>query len=359
MTEGEVLAALAGVKDLGSGRDLVAAGRVKAIELGSEAGGRVRVTLEVPADRARDYGAVAEAARNAIGGDAQVLLTAHRAAPSVKAPQRRGQPHKPKRPEGYQGDSGVASVLAVSSAKGGVGKSTVAVNLAWALARRGLRVGLLDADVHGPSVPMLAGLQGRRAPVVEVEGRKLIQPLESHGVKFVSIGFLLKDPGPVVWRGPMVQGAIGRMLWDAHWGELDVLVVDMPPGTGDAQLGLAQDFLPGHPGMRALVVTTPQALALEDARKGVEMFGKVSIPVVGTVVNMAGFACPCCGVVTDVFGGGNAGGLGVPVLAEVPLSVELREASERGEPGAVEVFDALAGVSERSAAPPPNREQRK
>ena len=337
MTENEVLAALATVRDLETDRDLVAAGRVKAIELGE----RVRVTLEVPADRAREYAPVAEAAREAIGCDAQVLLTAHRAAPEVK-PARRGQPHTPKRPEGYQGDAGVRSVLAVSSAKGGVGKSTVAVNLAWALARRGLRVGLLDADIHGPSVPMLAGLQGERAPVVEVEGRKLMEPLESHGVRFVSIGFLLKDSGPVVWRGPMVQGAIGRMLWDAHWGELDVLLIDMPPGTGDAQLGLAQDILPAHPGMRAVVVTTPQALALEDARKGVEMFGKVDIPVAGTVVNMAGFACPCCGEVVDVFGSGDAGSLGAPVLAELPLSVDLREASERGEPGSVELFDALA-----------------
>ena len=338
-----ILKALATVREPDGSRDIVAAGRVADI---ARAEGRTRVTLKVPVESASLYAPVADAARAALadaGVEAQVLLTAHRAAPQVNAPKpapgpaRRGQPHKPKRPDGRQGDALVRNILVVSSAKGGVGKSTVAINLAWALARTGLRTGVLDADVHGPSLPLLSGLKGARAETVEVEGRTLIRPLEAHGAKLLSIGFLTRDDGPIVWRGPMVQGAISRMLWDADWGELDLLVIDMPPGTGDPQLGLAQDILPSFPGMAALVVTTPQDLALEDARKGRKMFAKVGIDVIGTVLNMSAFTCPHCGEDTPVFGEAD-----MESLADIPLTLELRRASEAGRPGAEAAFDALA-----------------
>ena len=324
-TESALLAALAGVADPETGRDLVASGRVKAITLGDTP----RVMLEVPASIARELDAKLEGVR-AQFPDVQFLLTAHRAAPEVK---RRGQPHKPRRPEGYQGDALVKNVIAVASGKGGVGKSTVAVQLAFALARQGLKVGLLDADIHGPSLPLLTGTKGVRAETVEVEGRTLIAPLERHGVKLLSVGHLTKTDGPIIWRGPLVHGAITRMFWDAHWGELDVLLIDMPPGTGDAQIGLAQDVKP----RAALIVTTPQDLALEDARKGSEMFAAVDIPVAGTVLNMSQYTCPHCGESSDVFGS-----VEMESLADIPLSLALRHATEAGEPWEGDVFDRLA-----------------
>lgn len=347
MSEAAVLRTLAGVTDPVTGRDLVSSGRVKAID---HDGDRVRVTLEIPREAGGRFGSIQpaiEAALRTVDGvrTAQVLLTAHTPAPTVgAAPQsgrqgtpRRGQPHTPRRPEGYQGDAQVKAVIAVSSAKGGVGKSTVAAQLAYALARAQLKVGLLDADIHGPSQHLLSGTKGQLAPTTEVEGRRLIVPLEAHGVKVLSIGHLTEDDGPIVWRGPMVQGAITRMLWDAHWGELDLLLIDMPPGTGDAQLGLAQDIKPQHPGMGALVVTTPQDLALQDARKGREMFAKVDIPVLGTIVNMSQFTCPHCGEDTAIFGETDT-----EAIARLPLSLALREATERGEPWTDAAFDSLA-----------------
>ena len=324
-SESELLAALSEVTDPQTGRDLVASGRIKSITLGEIP----RVMLEVPSAIARDVDGRLDSARARFPA-VQFLLTAHRAAPEVK---RRGQPHKPRRPEGYQGDANVKSVVAVASAKGGVGKSTVAVQLAFALARYGLRVGLLDADIHGPSVPLLTNTKGVRADTVEVEGRTLIEPLEVHGVKVLSVGHLTKTDGPIIWRGPLVHGAITRMVWDAHWGELDVLLIDMPPGTGDAQIGLAQDIKP----RAALIVTTPQDLALEDARKGSEMFAAVDIPVAGTVLNMSRFTCPHCGESSDVFGSTE-----MESLAEIPLSLKLRRATERGEPWEDAIFDGLA-----------------
>ena len=341
--EAALLRALGGFTDPLTGRDLVASGRVKALEV---EGGRAQVILEVPREAGERFAAMQadiDSALRALPGveTAQVLITAHQAGPQLRPPSkqspRKGNPHTPRRPEGYQGDSRVGAVVAVSSAKGGVGKSTVAAQLAFALARAGLRVGLLDADIHGPSLPLLSGTKGELAGTAEVEGRRLIVPHERHGVRLLSIGHLVESDGPIVWRGPMVQGAITRMVWDAHWGELDLLLIDMPPGTGDAQLGLAQDIKPAHPDMRALVVTTPQDLALEDARKGREMFAKVDIPVIGTVLNMSQFVCPYCGEASAVFGEAQG-----DYLAELPLSLELRRASERGEPWADPAFDALA-----------------
>ena len=329
MTEADILKVLSGVTDPATGRDLVASGRVKSITLGETP----TVMLEVPTATARETDEALNTVREANPG-LRILLTAHRAAPPAP---RRGQPHKPRRPEGYQGDSRIRTVIAVSSAKGGVGKSTVAVQLAFALARTGRKVGLLDADVHGPSIPLLTGTHGIRAKTVKVEGRTLIAPLDAQGIKVLSIGHLTETDGPIVWRGPLVQGAITRMLWDAHWGDLDVLLIDMPPGTGDPQLALAQDVRPAHPDMHALVVTTPQDLALADARKGIAMFEMVNIPVAGTVLNMSQFVCPHCGESTDVFGSAK-----LEALAEVPLSLELRQATEAGEPWDGEVFDRLA-----------------
>ena len=343
-SEAAALKALSAFTDPQTGRDPVASGRLASLDyIPDEKGdGRLRATFEIPRETAEAYTQMTPLMENALSAldgvaFARVVLTAHQPAPALK---RRGQPHKPKRPEGHQGDAGVGRLLVVSSAKGGVGKSTVAANLAYALARAGQRVGLLDADVHGPSLPLLTGLAGRRAPTVDHAGRTLIQPLERHGVKLLSIGFLTKDDGPIVWRGPMVQGAISRMLWDAHWGELDVLVVDMPPGTGDPQLGLAQDFKPSYENrLHALVVTTPQDLALSDARKGEEMFAKVDIPVLGRVLNMSAFTCPHCQRITDIFGTTDS-----PSLATIPLSLELRESSEAGQPSTEPAFDTLAAT---------------
>jgi len=260
-------------------------------------------------------------------------LTAHKAAPSVSKPApRRGNPHQARRPEGYQGDSKITTALAISSAKGGVGKSTIAANLAVALAKLGKKAGLLDADIHGPSAPMLLGLQGSRAVTEEVQGRRLIKPFQAHGIKAMSIGFLTENDGPIIWRGPMVQGAISKMLWDVDWGELDYLIIDMPPGTGDPQLGLAQDIKPKG----AVIVSTPQDLALLDARKGIQMFGKVDIPVIGLVENMSVFVCPKCGEDSHIFGSGGAEqeakAMGVPFLGATPLTIAVRESGDNGVP---------------------------
>ena len=193
-------------------------------------------------------------------------------------------------------------------------------------------MGLLDADVHGPSVPILMGLTGKRATTTKVQGRALIKPFEAYGVKVMSIGFLTDGDGPIVWRGPMVQGAISKMLWDVDWGDLDVLIIDMPPGTGDPQLGLAQDIKPRG----AVIVSTPQDLALADARKGVAMFGKVDIPVLGLIENMSVFVCPDCGSTHDIFGADGvareAEKLGVPLLGQAPLHMSVRESGDAGKP---------------------------
>lgn len=325
-SEAAVLRALGAVRDPLSDRDVVSAGRLS--DLNFEAG-RLRVILGLPPETTQDQGlALRDAAEAALGqlsgvNQVAVLLTTHKAAPSLKSssPKRADKnPHPNKRPDGYQGDAKVARTIAISSAKGGVGKSTVTVGLARALAAQGMRVGILDADIHGPSVPTLLGLQ-EQLGTREVEGRRLIVPAETDGLKAISIGLLTGNDDPVVWRGPMVQGAIARMLWDTDWGELDLLLIDMPPGTGDPQLGLAQDIEPGG----AVIVTTPQDLALLDARKGVSMFEKVDIPVIGWIENMSVFTCPDCGSEHHIFGDGQLD-LTVPKLGSLPLSIEMRAA---------------------------------
>jgi len=224
---------------------------------------------------------------------------------------------------------GVKNIVAVASGKGGVGKSTTAVNLAIALAQEGATVGILDADIYGPSMPRLFGISER--PDMAEDGRSL-KPFEKYGVKVMSIGFLIEDDAPVVWRGPMVMTALTQLLHDVAWGELDVLVVDMPPGTGDAQLTMAQNAkLSG-----AVIVSTPQDLALIDARRGVAMFKQVHVPILGVVENMSYFVCPHCNGRTDVFAHGGARReaerLGVPFLGEIPLDIAIRETSDGGRP---------------------------
>jgi ATP-binding protein involved in chromosome partitioning len=222
---------------------------------------------------------------------------------------------------------GIANIIAVASGKGGVGKSTTCVNLALGLASLGLRVGILDADIYGPSLPRLLGLKGKP----EAQGR-LMQPLEAYGVKAMSIGFMVEEEDPMIWRGPMVMAAIQQLLREVAWGELDCLLVDMPPGTGDAQLTLAQNV----PLAGAVVVSTPQDLALIDARRGIAMFNKVDVPVLGIVENMSYFLCPHCGGRSDIFAHGGARReaekYGVPFLGEVPLHMGIRENSDAGRP---------------------------
>jgi len=222
----------------------------------------------------------------------------------------------------------VRSIVAVASGKGGVGKSTTAINLAMGLAAIGELVGLLDADIYGPSIPRMAGIT--RKPTTS-DGHKLM-PIDSHGVLCMSMGFMIEEDAPMIWRGPMVQSAIQQMLGDVEWGELDVLVVDLPPGTGDAQLTMAQRV----PLTGAVIVSTPQDIALLDARKAINMFRKVDVPILGVVENMSYFCCPHCGQRSDIFAHGGARECaktyGVDFLAEIPLDVRIRETSDEGRP---------------------------
>jgi len=255
------------------------------------------------------------------------------------------------RPQAVQGGlqplPGISNVIAVASGKGGVGKSTTAVNLALALALEGARVGLLDADIYGPSQPRMMGLQGER-PVTR-DGRRL-EPLEAHGVRVMSIGFLIEEEQPMVWRGPMVTQALTQLLSDTNWGELDYLVVDMPPGTGDIQLTLSQRV----PVSGAVIVTTPQDIALLDARKGLRMFQKVAIPVLGVIENMSTHVCSKCGHEEPVFGAGGGARMaeqyGVALLGQLPLDIRIREETDAGRPTVVADPDGPVGRAYLEAA---------
>ncbi len=335
----QVLALLRQMTPPGESRDPVSAGQVSEVFVSD---GRVMFSLTVPADRAREmepFRAEVERRVKALPGveRAMIALTAEVAPGGRPAQAAAGRP-APARPHSHApaaggapqkpGVPGVKSIIAVASGKGGVGKSTTAVNLALALAANGLRVGLLDADIYGPSIPRLMQLSGRP----ETIDGKLIRPMENYGVKVMSIGFMVAEETAMIWRGPMVVSAITQMLREVAWGELDVLVVDMPPGTGDAQLTMAQQV----PLAGAVIVSTPQDLALIDARRGVAMFRKVEVPVLGIVENMSYFVCPHCGGRSDVFGHGGAQHeaerIGVPFLGEVPLEMKIRETSDAGLP---------------------------
>ncbi|UWU95822.1 Mrp/NBP35 family ATP-binding protein [Bradyrhizobium sp. CB1015] len=310
--------------------------------------GKVFFSINVDAAEARAWESVraeAEAAVRSIPGVTTVMvaLTAERkpgSAPPPPPQPSRGTPgvqpahaHKPPQgggsPMARQSEIlGVAAVIAVASGKGGVGKSTTALNLALGLRDLGLKVGLLDADIYGPSVPRLTGLRDK--PELN-DARKMI-PLRRFGLAIMSIGFLVEEETAMIWRGPMVMSAVTQMLRDVEWGKLDVLVVDMPPGTGDAQLTLAQNV----PLKGAVIVSTPQDLSLIDARRGLAMFKKVNVPVLGIVENMSYFQCPHCGTRSDIFGHGGARHeaekLGVPFLGEIPLHMAIRATSDAGNP---------------------------
>ena len=294
--------------------------------------GKVYVTIAIDPKQAGKYEPMrrsAEGAIKAIPNIGQVFVTLTAETQSATAGQTHGQPG-PRAASARAGVSipGVKHIIAVASGKGGVGKSTTAANLALGLHALGMSVGVLDADIYGPSMPRLFGLSGK--PEV-IEGR-IMKPHEAYGLKIMSIGFLVEEETPMIWRGPMVMSAITQMLREVAWGDLDVLVVDMPPGTGDAQLTMAQAV----PLSGAVIVSTPQDLALLDARRGIAMFKRVDVPILGLVENMSYFVCPHCGTRSDIFAHGGARHeaerLGVPFLGEVPLEMAIRETSDSGRP---------------------------
>jgi ATP-binding protein involved in chromosome partitioning len=341
-TEAEVLQTLARIRDPASGKNVVDAGLIEGLAL---RGGHVTFAVEVAPERGAASEPLRKACEDAVSRlpgvlSVSVVLTAHRergaraaqSGPRAAQPAPRAQAHPPHTHphtpgETTKGVDGVQAIIAVASGKGGVGKSTVAVNLALGLSRLGLKVGLLDADIYGPSVPRLLAIKDKPRS----DGKKL-QPIEKFGLKAMSIGFLVDEDAPMIWRGPMVQSAITQMLGDVEWAPLDVLVVDMPPGTGDAQLTLAQRV----PLKGAIIVSTPQDLALIDARKGLAMFRKTEVPVLGIVENMSTFVCPNCGHESHIFGHGGARAtaaqLGVDFLGEIPLVPSIRETSDAGTP---------------------------
>ncbi|GAA6180508.1 Mrp/NBP35 family ATP-binding protein [Shimia sp. NS0008-38b] len=330
--------------DPASGNDLVASGMVRAL---SVEGSEIRFVLEIDPARAQAMQPMKvelEDKLNALDGieKVSVVMTAHAA--SKPPPDLKGS--RPAEPQGPQKIPGIDRILAVASGKGGVGKSTVSANLAAALAAEGRRVGLLDADVYGPSQPRMLGVSGRPA---SPDG-KTILPMRNHGVTMMSIGLMTREEEAVVWRGPMLMGALQQMLNQVQWGALDVLIVDLPPGTGDVQMTLAQKAeLTG-----AVIVSTPQDIALLDARKGINMFEKLGTPIVGMIENMSTHVCSQCGHEEHVFGHGGvaaeAAKLNVPLLAEIPLSLNIRVAADGGAPIVVSEPDSPQAQTFRALA---------
>ncbi|MBA4777155.1 MULTISPECIES: Mrp/NBP35 family ATP-binding protein [Agrobacterium] len=368
VSRSQVEKALEAVVYPGSGKSIVALGMVSEIFI---ADAKAYFSITVPADRAAAMEPLRLAAEHAAKGvegivGAVVALTADR-----KPGQQQPAPARPAaatgRPTTQPGSSkvgvpGVKSIIAVASGKGGVGKSTTAVNLALGLQSLGLKVGMLDADIYGPSLPRLLKISGRP----KQQEDRIILPMENYGLKVMSMGFLVDEEAAMIWRGPMVQSALMQMLREVAWGELDVLVLDMPPGTGDAQLTIAQQV----PLAGAVIVSTPQDLALSDARKGVTMFRKVEVPLLGVIENMSYFIAPDTGARYDIFGHGGAKAeaerIGVPFLGEVPLTISIREMSDAGTPVVAAEPDgpqaavyrdiaqkvwARIGASEQKAAP--------
>ncbi len=323
---------LRAVRDPASGQDIVSAGLVDGLQ---QRDGLVQASLLANRDSASEMEHVRAAAQAALAAapgvrNAAVVLTAHRSAPAA--------PAQPAQPDRKLLLGSVTHVIAVASGKGGVGKSTTAVNLAVALAKSGQKVGLLDADVFGPSLPTMLGLD-RKPDVVNGE----LIPLKAWGLSAMSIGFLVDPKQAMIWRGPMVMGALEQLMGQVAWGKLDILVIDMPPGTGDAQLTIAQRVnLAG-----AVIVSTPQDIALADARRGVAMFEKTRVPVLGVVENMSFFCCPNCGHQTNLFGHGGAQAeaarMGVDFLGEVPLLLDIRTNADAGTPIAASEPESVAG----------------
>ncbi|WP_114861376.1 iron-sulfur cluster carrier protein ApbC [Azospirillum brasilense] len=346
VSEAQVLEALRTVVDPERGKDVVSLGMLSGLVVRD---GHVAFSIEVDPKRGAQAEPVRHAAEKAVEALPGVLsvtavLTAHRPAGQGAAPQQ-GHGHDHGHSHGGHGHShgghshgqpteqkplvpGVKAIIAVASGKGGVGKSTTASNLALAMAANGLKVGLLDADIYGPSMPRMLGISGRPTS----RDGKILEPMENYGIKVMSMGFLVAEDTPMIWRGPMVMSALQQMLRDVNWGTLDVLVVDMPPGTGDAQLTMAQQV----PLAGAVIVSTPQDIALLDARKGLNMFRRVDVPVLGIIENMSYFCCPNCGHRTDIFSHGGArkeaSDLGMEFLGEVPLHLDIRETSDQGQP---------------------------
>ena len=356
VTEQQVLDALKSVVDGERGSDIVSLGMVAGVVIRQS---NVGFSIEVEPERGPRLEPLRKAAEQAVmtlPGVTSVtaVLTAERAAPRTAQAHSHAHAHE-QAPAAAQSDvmaarraaatgqapakkplvPGVRYILAVASGKGGVGKSTVAVNLALALAATGHKIGILDADIYGPSLPRMLGIKGKP----EATSDKKLKPMSRYGVKAMSMGFIVAEDTPMIWRGPMVIGALEQMLRDVDWGELDVLVVDMPPGTGDAQLTMAQRV----PLAGAVIVSTPQDIALLDARKGLNMFRKVEVPVLGIVENMSTFVCPNCGHESHIFGHGGARReaerLATDFLGEVPLHIAIRETSDAGTPIVVEQPD--------------------
>ncbi|MBT6257280.1 MAG: Mrp/NBP35 family ATP-binding protein [Alphaproteobacteria bacterium] len=331
ITEEEVLKTLSSLTISGQTHDLVATGLVSGVVVKN---GHIGFSLEVDPNHVEKSDPIKHAAEDALRAlpgvlSATAMLTAHKPAPTQPAPAQ---------PAPGQSASGQAAaesrvyqpakhVIAVASGKGGVGKSTTAINLALALQQLGQKVAILDADIYGPSLPKLLGTKQR--PVAE---NNKLMPIKAHGLTAMSIGFLVDEDAPTIWRGPMVMSAIEQMLRDVEWGDPDILIIDMPPGTGDAQLTLSQRAsLAG-----AVIVSTPQDLALIDARKGLNMFRKVHVPVLGIIENMSYFICPNCQTTHDIFSRGGAekeaADLGVPFLGAIPLEMEIRSGADAGNP---------------------------
>ena len=336
----DVAAALRGIADPGGSGDIIDNGRAAGIVVkpddAGNTGATVGLVLAVDGlDRstAERLQASVEAAINRLPGVAatRIILTADRA----NAPAASARPTASTVP-------GIRKIVAVASGKGGVGKSTVAANLALALARAGNAVGLLDADIYGPSVPTLLGIAGR----AKIDDSRL-QPATAHGIKALSMGMMTDPEKAVIWRGPMASSAMMQMVEKADWGALDVLVIDLPPGTGDIQLTMAQKLKPDG----AVIVSTPQDLALIDARRAAAMFGQVAVPVLGVIENMSGYVCPSCHHVSHPFGSGGAEAeataMGVAFLGRIPLDMALRVASDTGQPATgvhAAMFDAVAAA---------------
>jgi len=347
--EQQVLAALKSVMDPERGRDLVSLGMVSGIAIRD---GNVVFSIETEPARAAALEPVRKAAEKAVEAIPGVLsvtaLLTGAKAPQAQAPHHdhHGHGHSHAAPAAPRQPPkslvpGAHAIVAVASGKGGVGKSTTTTNLAVALALQGLKVGLLDADVYGPSQPRMLGISGRpRSP----DGR-ILEPMQNYGVSCMSIGFLVPEDTATIWRGPMVMGALQQMMRDVAWGELDILLVDMPPGTGDAQLTMAQQV----PLAGAIIVSTPQDIALLDARKGLNMFAKVEVPVLGIIENMSYFCCPNCGHRTDIFSHGGARleaeKLNAEFLGEIPLDIRIRETSDAGTPIVVAEPDSALAKS--------------